>query len=66
MKANGKLAPKVFKLAKKRIKAGEVVNLSKKHGFKPSNTRKYYPGRHKLQIQINGHIFAEADFQLRL
>jgi 3-methyladenine DNA glycosylase AlkC len=65
MKANGKLAPKVFKLTSKKLKAGETLRLSKKHVFKPINTRVYYPGRHKVGVQVNGQVLAEADFELR-
>ncbi len=66
MKANGKLAPKVFKLAKKKLKAGERLTLAKKHSFRPISTRKYYAGQHRLEIQINGDIWAEAGFELSL
>jgi 3-methyladenine DNA glycosylase AlkC len=64
MKANGRLAPKVFKLAKKKLKGGETLQLSKKHSFRPLSTRKYYPGEHLLEIQINGVIYAQASFSL--
>ncbi|MCB0163609.1 MAG: DNA alkylation repair protein [Anaerolineae bacterium] len=65
MKANGKPAPKVFKLTKKTVKNGEVLHLSKKHSFRRINTRKHYPGRHRLGIQINGQVLAEVDFELQ-
>jgi 3-methyladenine DNA glycosylase AlkC len=64
MKANGKLAPKVFKLAKKKLSGRETLQLSKKHSFRPLSTRKYYPGEHLLEIQINGKIYAQAAFSL--
>ena len=64
MKANGKLAPKVFKLAKKKLKGGETLQLSKKHPFRQISTRKYYSGKHLLEIQINGRIYAQAEFKL--
>lgn len=53
-KANGKLAPKVFKLANKKLKAGEKLTLKKSHPIKPITTRTYYPGVHKLALQVNG------------
>jgi 3-methyladenine DNA glycosylase AlkC len=64
MKANGKLSPKVFKLAKKKLKSGETLRLSKKHPFRQISTRKYYSGEHRLEIQINGKIYAQAEFKL--
>ena len=42
MKANGKLAPKVFKLAKKELKPGETLRFSKKQPFPQISTRKYF------------------------
>lgn len=62
MKANGKLAPKVFKLAKKTISGTET--MSKSHSIKAISTRKYYPGKHLLQIQINGKVLTEKEFTL--
>jgi 3-methyladenine DNA glycosylase AlkC len=63
-KANGKLAPKVFKLVKKKLNRGETLWLSKKHPFRQISTRKYYSGKHILEIQINGKIYAQAKFDL--
>src|SRR6266511_805884 len=64
MKANGKLTPKFFNLAKKKLKSGETLRLSKKHHFRQISTRKYYSGKHLLEIQINGKIYAQAEFKL--
>lgn len=66
MKANGKLAPKVFKFTTKKLNPGERLRLSKKHPFRLINTRQYYPGRHRIEIQINGLIQAQAEFELEL
>lgn len=64
VKANGALTPKVFKLAKKQLSAGEIVRISKKHAFRPISTRKYYSGKHVLEIQINGVKYGKAEFEL--
>ena len=64
MRANGQLIPKVFKLSKKEIGVGETINIRKKHSFQEVTTRRYYPGKHKLEIQINGTIFSSTDFLL--
>ncbi len=64
MKANGKLAPKVFKLSKKALKPGERIHLSKKHPIKPISTRKYYPGTHRLELQVNGQKMGDLAFEL--
>jgi len=63
-RAKGQLIPKVFKLKKKEIQTGETLLIKKKHGFQEVTTRRYYPGRHKLEIQINGKIYCHTDFDL--
>jgi hypothetical protein len=63
-KANGKLAPKDFKLAKKRLGSRETLRLTKRHAFRPLSTRVYYPGRHALEIQINGQRWDWQEFEL--
>jgi 3-methyladenine DNA glycosylase AlkC len=52
--ANGKPRRKVFKLAKRSLQPGESVVIRKTHSFRPITTRKYYPGEHAVEIQING------------
>ena len=65
MKANGKQAPKVFKLSKKEIRPGEVLTFSKVHSFKKISTRKYYAGDHRLELKINGKAYGECSFRLK-
>jgi len=64
MKANGKLAPKVFKLKNIALAANETVVISKRHSFKPITTRRYYTGAHQVAIQINGTEIARREFEL--
>lgn len=64
MKANGKLTPKVFKLAKKQLRPRETLSLSKRHAFRLLSTRVYYPGRHALELQINGQRWGWLEFEL--
>lgn len=65
MKASGAQKPKVFKLAQREINPGEHVEISKAHSFQQRSTRTHYPGPHALEIQINGHVCARADFIVR-
>ena len=65
-KANGKLAPKVFKWCQKKLAYGETLSLTKKHAFKAISTRKYYPGNHEIHIQINGRILSKCCFELKM
>lgn len=63
-KANGKTAPKVFKLKALILAVGESIQISKNHDFKLINTRKYYSGIHAIQIQVNGEKMNSVDFEL--
>ena len=63
-KANGRLAPKVFKLAQRKMRPGEAVLLTKRHSFRPISTRKYYPGKHVLEIQVNSERYGKLEFEL--
>ena len=63
-KANGKLAPKVFKLAKKRLGPRETLSMTKRHAFRLLSTRSYYPGRYALELQINGQRWGWQEFEL--
>ena len=64
MRANGKLSPKVFKLTKRTIQPGEVLQIEKKHSLAPVTTRKYYPGQQAIEPKINGRLFGRITFHL--
>ncbi len=64
MKANGELAPKVFKIKNLTIAPGQVEEIIKSHPIKPITTRKYYPGMHKIAIQVNGKVLGDSSFKL--
>lgn len=64
VKANGKRAPKVFKLKRAALNAGDSLSLSKSHAIRPISTRRYYAGLQRLEIQVNGRIVGGADFEL--
>ncbi len=65
VKANGKTAPKVFKIKMLNAKAGKPVMLKKKHVFKDNATTfTLYPGPHQLHLQVNGRVIATTRFEL--
>ncbi len=64
VKANGKTAPKVFKISKKQIKPFERISIVKKHKFMPLTTRKFYSGVHAVELLINGDKFHKTPFHL--
>lgn len=63
-KANGSLAPKVFKWKSLVLKQGETVEMTRQHAIRPITTRQYYSGGHRLEALVNGAVLAGANFQL--
>ena len=66
VKANGQTNPKVFKLSTKALNGRESINIRKKHPLKPITTRRYYPGQHQIEIQVNGQILGGQQFWLEM
>ncbi|MGE0099402.1 MAG: DNA alkylation repair protein [Hydrogenophaga sp.] len=64
VRANGSSSPKVFKGWKLSLAPGEERLLSRRHSLKPVTTRTLYPGRHVVEIRVNGVSLAEASFLL--
>jgi len=65
-RAKGKMGKKVFKWKSLQLEAGEKMSLTKSHSFKKINTRRYYSGEHKVEVQINGEIVNSKTFNLDL
>lgn len=65
-KANGTLAPKVFKWKSLSLTPNETVVLSRRHTLRPITTRQYYPGTHRIDILVNGAVVAGGDFELSM
>ncbi|MGC9336035.1 MAG: DNA alkylation repair protein, partial [Anaerolineae bacterium] len=64
VRARGQRTPKVFKLAKRTLQPGEVLRVEKSFSFRPVTTRKYYPGEHAVEPQINGTSYGLVTFQV--
>lgn len=64
VKANGEARAKVFKLRQVTLAAGETVALSKRLSLEQRSTRAHYPGRHRVELLINGRTHPLGDFQL--
>lgn len=64
MKSSGATAPKVFKLKALKLGAGAVLKIDKRHHLKIVTTRRFYPGAHAIEIQVNGIVRARADWIL--
>ena len=65
-KANGTLAPKVFKLRNLDLAAGETLTIEKRHVIRAISTRRYYAGEHAVEILVNGKPQARSAFHLRM
>jgi 3-methyladenine DNA glycosylase AlkC len=65
-KANGTLAPKVFKWKQPTLQPNETVTYARQHAIRPITTRKYYSGEHALSLRINGQDFGRAVFELKI
>jgi len=59
VKANGTTTAKVFKWKNINLQAGESIQLLKAHAFKVISTRKYYSGEHRIELLINGKVYAQ-------
>ncbi len=67
VKKNGSTAPKVFKWKTLTLKAGETITLTKRHRLKiDATTFTLYPGRHTVELQINGVIVGTTTFVLEI
>ncbi len=66
VKASGERTPKVFKGWSLQLGAHEQLTLHKRHSMRAVTTRRYYPGRHELDLRINGQVSARAFFDLSL
>lgn len=64
VKANDETRAKVFKLTQTELAPGQVLEISKKLSLAPMTTRKHYSGEHKVELLINGQVFALGSFQL--
>jgi 3-methyladenine DNA glycosylase AlkC len=64
VRARGKRSAKVFKLSKRTLQPGEALTISRNHSFAPISTRRYYPGEHALELQINGRQYQRREFML--
>lgn len=64
VKARGHSAPKVFKGWKLELAPGEVRDLQKMHSLREVTTRRLHPGRHRIELRVNGAALAEAGFDL--
>jgi 3-methyladenine DNA glycosylase AlkC len=66
VKARGTTAPKVFKLRALTLAPGERVLLRKRISLAQHTTRTHHPGRHALELLLNGRPHPAGAFDVRL
>lgn len=64
IKANGETAPKVFKLQTLEIAPGDTVTVGKTLSLQQMTTRTHYPGRHAVELVLNGRAQPLGHFDL--
>ena len=64
VKAHGGTSAKVFKWSEVTLPAGGRLRLEKRQTLRDFTTRKHFPGRHRVELQVNGCRVAEAGFDL--
>lgn len=65
VKANGATRPKVFKLRKIALPTSGRMELGGTVSLKDMTTRRHYPGRHRIDVLINGFAHPLGEFELR-
>ncbi|TGL64455.1 DNA alkylation repair protein [Leptospira kmetyi] len=63
-KVSGKTSRKVFQVEERVFLPKESVSYEKKQSFKQMTTRVHIPGKHVLEIHINGVLKAKTEFQV--
>lgn len=64
VRAGGRVSEKVFKWTTLDLGPGQTVTLTKRQTIKDFSTRRHLPGKHRVELQINGRRVAEDAFNL--
>ena len=64
VKANGVQRPKVFKLKQVELVPREAARVRKTLSLDQLTTRAHYPGRHAVEVLINGQAYPLGTFEL--
>ncbi|HXS16308.1 MAG TPA: DNA alkylation repair protein [Polyangiaceae bacterium] len=65
VKSGGTSRPKVFKLKRITLEAKGAERLEGKVSFAQMTTRRHYPGRHRIELLVNGVAFPLGEFMVR-
>jgi hypothetical protein len=64
VKADGRTSPKVFKLKRVTLARGTSVPIRIVVKLAELTTRKHYPGKHGVELLVNGQKYPVGEFQL--
>ncbi len=64
--SSGTLSPKVFKWTTIDLGPGESTTLVKRRRIQHASTRTYYPGSHRVDLQVAGRVVASAAFEVKV
>jgi 3-methyladenine DNA glycosylase AlkC len=64
VKQSGETSAKVFKWKNVTLAPGETLSLTKRQRIQDFTTRKHHPGRHRVEVTVNGDRQAGAEFRL--
>ncbi len=56
--------PKVFNLTRRRLEPGRPTTVVRRHRFEHVSIRRNLPGRHLIDVQINGRILGGTEVAL--
>ncbi len=66
VKANGSTRPKVFKLRALTLGPGDTIAFSATVSLAAMTTRRHYPGRHRIDVIINGTAHLLGEFEVTI
>jgi outer membrane usher protein FimD/PapC len=64
VKANGRPSPKVFALKELEVEPGGSVRLTKTISLAQHTTRTHYPGKHRVEVVVNGRVIGSGAFEV--
>lgn len=64
MKKGGGVSEKEFKWTGRELGPGETLTVEKNQTIRDYSTRKHYPGKHQIEVMVNGEMLAKGTFRL--
>ncbi len=64
VKKDGRPSRKVFKLKTCTLAAGEMLEIARRQTVRDFTTRVHYPGRHAVELLVNGEVIGRGAFDL--